>query len=64
MLDRLYQAHMGIEKTRPHINKQIKNIVKKDSTCQENQRKQHCEPMKASNVPQYTLQMVGSYLFN
>ena len=55
---------MGIEKTGPHINKQIKNMVKKDSTCQQNQRKQHCEPMKASNVPQYILQMVGSYLFN
>ena len=39
-------------------------MIKKCSTCQQNQRKQQCEPMKASYVPQYPFQMVGSDLLN
>ena len=34
------------------INQQIENMVKKCSTCQQNQRKQQREPMKASDIPQ------------
>ena len=64
---------MGIKKTKwkaeatiswPQINQQIKNMVKKCNTCQQNQRKQQHEPMKASDVPQYPFQMVGSDLLN
>ena len=64
---------MRIEKTKwraratifwPQINQQIGNMVKKCSTCQQNQKKQQREPMKASNVPQYPIQMVGSDLLN
>ena len=39
-------------------------MVKKCNTCQQNQRKQQHEPMKASDVPQYPFQMVGSDLLN
>ena len=39
-------------------------MVKKCNTCQQNQRKQQREPMKASYVPQYRLQMTGSDLLN
>ena len=46
------------------INQQIENMVKKCSTCQQNQRKQQREPMKASDVPQNSFQMVGSDLLN
>ena len=61
-LEQLHQAHMGINKTKwrarvtifwSQINQQIENMVKKCSTCQQNQRKQQHEPMKASNAPQY-----------
>ena len=64
---------MGIKKTkwraeatifRPKINQQIKNMIKKCNTCQQNQRKQQHEPMKASDVPQYPFQIVGSDLLN
>ena len=57
MLEQLHQAHMGIEKTKwraraailwPQINQQIKNMVKKCSNCQQNERKQQHEPMKTS----------------
>ena len=62
VLEQLHQAHMGIEKTKwraratifwPQINQQIENMVRKSSTCQQNQAKQQYEPMKASSVPQY-----------
>ena len=62
VLEQLHQAHMGIEKTKwraratifwPQINQQIENMVRKSSTCQQNQAKQQHEPMKASSVPQY-----------
>ena len=65
--EKLHQAHMGLEKTNwragatifwPQINQQIKNMVK-CSTCQQNQRKQHREPMKVSDVTQYPFQVVG-----
>ena len=71
VLEQLHQAHMGIEKTKwraratifwPQINQQTENMVEKCSTCHQNQRKQQREPMKASNVPQYPFQMVGSDL--
>ena len=71
MLEQLHQAYMGIEKTKwkaratifwPQINQQTENMVEKCSTSHENQRKQQREPMKASNVPQYPFQMVGSDL--
>ena len=39
-------------------------MIKKCSTCQQNQKKQQCEPTKASDVPQYPFQMVGSDLLN
>ena len=39
-------------------------MVKKCSTCQQNQRKQQHEPMKAEDVPQYPFQMVGSDSLN
>ena len=64
MLEQLHQAHMGIEKTKwraraailwPQINQKIKNMVKRCSNCQQNERKQQHEPMKASNVPQCTI---------
>ena len=73
VLDQLYQAQMGIEKTKrraratifwPQINHQIENMVKKYSTCKQNQKKQQHKPMKASDVPQYPFQMVGSDLLN
>ena len=49
MLEQLHQVHMGIEKAKwraratifwPQINQQIENMVKKCSTCQQNQKKQ------------------------
>ena len=73
VLEQLHSAHMRIEKTKwraratifwLQINQQIENMVKKCSTCQQNQRKQQREPMKASNVPQNSFQMVGSDLLN
>ena len=73
VLEQLHQAHMEIEKTKwraraknfwPQIHQQIKNMVKKCSNCQQNQRKQQCEPVKASDVPQYPFWMVGSDLLN
>ena len=73
MLEQLHLAHMGIEKTKwraiatilwAQINQEIKNMVKKCSTCQYSQGKQQREPMKASDVPQYPFQMVGSDLPN
>ena len=39
-------------------------MVKKFSTCQQNQRKQQLEPMKTRHVPQYPFQMVESGLLN
>ena len=60
MLEQLHQANMGIEITKwrsrvrivwPQNNQQIENMVKKCSTCQQNERKQQREPMKASDVP-------------
>ena len=60
VLEQLHQTHMGIEKTKwkaraiifwLQINQQIENTVKKCSACQQNQRKQQREPMKASNIP-------------
>ena len=46
------------------MNQQIKNMVKKCSNCQQNERKQQHEPMKASNVPQCPFPMVGSDLLD
>ena len=49
VLKQLHQFHMGIEKAKwraratifwPQINQQIENMVKKCSTCQQNQKKQ------------------------
>ena len=37
-------------------------MVNKRSTCQQNQKKQQRKPMKASDVPQYPFQIVGSDL--
>ena len=54
VLEQLHSAHMRIEKTKwraratifwLQINQQIENMVKKCSTCQQNQRKQQREPM-------------------
>ena len=73
VLEQLHQAHMWIEKIKwraratifwPQINQKIENMAKKCSTCQQNQRKQQRELMKASDVPQYPFQMVGSDLLN
>ena len=73
VLEQLHSALTRIEKTKwreratifwLQINQQIENMVKKCSTCQQNQRKQQREPMKASDVPQNLFQMVGSDLLN
>ena len=73
VLEQLHQAHMVIEVTKwrgratifwPQISQQIENMVKKCSTCQQNQKKQQHEPMKASDVPQCRFQMAGSDLLD
>ena len=45
------------------INQQIDEIVKTCSTCIHNQRKQSCEPMISSDVPDYPFQIVGTDSF-
>ena len=68
VLKQLYQAHMGIEKTKwkarasifwPQIKQQIEEMIKVCSTCLHNQKKQPREPMMPSDVPHYPFQMAN-----
>ena len=72
VLKLLYQANIGIERTKwrakakifwSHINQQVDEIVETYSTCIHSQRKQSWEPIMSSDMPDYPFQIVGRDLF-
>jgi hypothetical protein len=71
MLTKLHEGHLGIEKCQararqvlywPGISRDIENLVKKCSVCQEFQSKQQKEPLQQHEVPQESWQKVGADL--
>lgn len=72
ILKQLHTGHLGIEKTRrlaresiywPNINKDIEQLVKNCSACQEHQPNQRKEPLIPHDVPQTPWTKVASDLF-
>ena len=72
ILKQLHIGHLGIEKTRrlarksvywPNINKDIEQIVKTYSACQEHQTDQRKEPLIPHDVPQTLWKKLAGDLF-
>ena len=72
ILNQLHESHLGIEKTRrlmrdsvywPNVNKDIEQMVKTCSTCQEHQPEQNKQPLLAHDIPASPWTKVASDLF-
>ena len=72
VLNKLHQAHMGMEKMKmraretvfwPGVNKHIEDIVKVCETCLHNARKQTQEMLISSEIPTHPFEIIGTGLF-